>query len=345
MHICQNSCLGFLPLSPSLPDRRHRHADGALPLRKLRRGSAGLHAVWPHPGQAGRGALPPLGHGLLRAAPLLLPGAMQGREGRGAGAWMAWHVPVLGLAALPVHGGGRHQLETRFTSWSCAFPRSPPPPQALPLMPSPWFVLGAELLQGATFALVSSIGPLLDTTPCMPLEPQHHWPAVLTGELCRRVQAWAAGTVHVKRISPPHLRSTVQSIFQVGCCGGAGSFLRLELRFAGGRWCILLQCDGRRCELAVTGIMQCDPAASIPGRACTPAWVPAWAAWLEACCMASLVRRRCSARPPSRWPLAGWPLSPRCGPGVARAAAAGMAQEPVRQQQGQQQQGSTASSA
>ena len=59
-----------------------------------------------------------------------------------------------------------------------------PPPQALPLLPSPWFVLGAELLQGATFAL-----------------------------------AWAAGTVHVKRISPPHLRSTVQSIFQVGFRG------------------------------------------------------------------------------------------------------------------------------
>ena len=62
---------------------------------------------------------------------------------------------------------------------------SPLPPQALPLLPSPWFVLGAELLQGATFAL-----------------------------------AWAAGTVHVKRISPPHLRSTVQSIFQVRVVGG-----------------------------------------------------------------------------------------------------------------------------
>ena len=60
------------------------------------------------------------------------------------------------------------------TSWfvsltclSCALPcpfPPPPHPQALPLMPSPWFVLGAELLQGATFALVGSIHPLCAAT-------------------------------------------------------------------------------------------------------------------------------------------------------------------------------------
>lgn len=53
-------------------------------------------------------------------------------------------------------------------------------------MPSPWFVLPVELLQGLTFAL-----------------------------------AWSAGTVHVKRIAPPRLRGTVQSIFS-GLYTGVG---------------------------------------------------------------------------------------------------------------------------
>ncbi|KAL4434055.1 hypothetical protein ABPG75_000496 [Micractinium tetrahymenae] len=60
---------------------------------------------------------------------------------------------------------------------------------ALPLLPSPWFVLPVELLQGLTFAL-----------------------------------AWSAGTVHVKRIAPPHLRGTVQSIFS-GLYTGVGAGL------------------------------------------------------------------------------------------------------------------------
>lgn len=59
------------------------------------------------------------------------------------------------------------------------------------------------------------------------LVEQHPWPAVLTLQRGCHVQAWAAGTVHVKRISQPHLRSTVQSIFQVGCLGGAGSLVEL----------------------------------------------------------------------------------------------------------------------
>lgn len=69
---------------------------------------------------------------------------------------------------------------------ACAATACPRLVQALPLLPSPWFVLPCELLQGLTFAL-----------------------------------AWAAGTVHVKRISPPHLRGTVQSLFQA-CYTGIG---------------------------------------------------------------------------------------------------------------------------
>lgn len=74
-------------------------------------------------------------------------------------------------------------------------------------MPSPWFVLPVELLQGLTFAL-----------------------------------AWSAGTVHVKRISPPHLRGTVQSIFAglytgVGeLAGGGGGGADFHLMGRGMGW-------------------------------------------------------------------------------------------------------------
>lgn len=47
--------------------------------------------------------------------------------------------------------------------------------QLLPLAPTPWLVLGIELLQGATFAL-----------------------------------GWTAGCVYVKRTAPRHARSTTQ---------------------------------------------------------------------------------------------------------------------------------------
>ncbi|PSC72947.1 Major facilitator superfamily domain-containing 6 [Micractinium conductrix] len=60
---------------------------------------------------------------------------------------------------------------------------------ALPLLPSPWWVLPAELLNGLTLAL-----------------------------------AWSAGTVHIRHIAPPHLRGTVQSVFQ-GLYAGIGSGL------------------------------------------------------------------------------------------------------------------------
>lgn len=51
----------------------------------------------------------------------------------------------------------------------------PFPGQVLPALGNPWLVLGAEALQGATFAL-----------------------------------SWSAACVHVKNISPRHVRSTVQ---------------------------------------------------------------------------------------------------------------------------------------
>eukprot|EP00887_Chlorella_sp_A99_P003417 scaffold7.g3417.t1 len=70
---------------------------------------------------------------------------------------------------------------------------------ALPLAPSPYFVLGAELLQGCTFALLFSAGT---------------W-----GRVGPR-----ACTVNVKRIAPPHLRSTTQSLF-AGLYGGVGAGL------------------------------------------------------------------------------------------------------------------------
>lgn len=54
-------------------------------------------------------------------------------------------------------------------------PPAPATPQALPLLPSVWWVLPVELLQGLTFAL-----------------------------------AWSSGCVYVKRIAPVWLRSTVQ---------------------------------------------------------------------------------------------------------------------------------------
>ncbi|KAL6777249.1 hypothetical protein ACKKBF_B20760 [Auxenochlorella protothecoides x Auxenochlorella symbiontica] len=63
----------------------------------------------------------------------------------------------------------------------------------LPLAPTPWLVLGIELLQGATFAL-----------------------------------GWTAGCVYVKRTAPRHARSTTQSVFSglyTGIGAGVGALL------------------------------------------------------------------------------------------------------------------------
>lgn len=61
--------------------------------------------------------------------------------------------------------------------------------QILPYLPSVWWVLPIELLQGLTFAL-----------------------------------AWSSGCVYVKRVAPVWLRSTVQSIFS-GLYTGIGQGL------------------------------------------------------------------------------------------------------------------------
>jgi hypothetical protein len=104
---------------------------------------------------------------------------------------------------------------------------------ALPLLPTPWLLLPVELLQGATFAL-----------------------------------AWSAGTVHVKRISPPHLRSTVQSLFQ-GLYTGIGE----------GRW------GGRGCGRAGAG-WRLNAWTNMCPMACPSRFQGlAWAALQAGCCM------------------------------------------------------------
>lgn len=57
----------------------------------------------------------------------------------------------------------------------------------IPWLPSLWIILPVEVLQGLTFAL-----------------------------------AWSAGTVHCRDVAPPHLRSSVQSIYS-GLYSGVGA--------------------------------------------------------------------------------------------------------------------------
>ena len=258
------------------PHRRVGHADGPVPVLQLRRRGARLLLLGPPAGAAGGGAGAAPGHGRLRGAPAGLPGEPPSAV-RGCGCAPRGTLVGLGVCLLPA---GCPKLPPRFAA-ACNRPAAAglAPPQALPLLPSAWLVLPVELLQGCTFAL-----------------------------------AWSAGTVQVKRIAPPHLRSTVQSLFQGLYTGIGGQVDGGGL--ASERWCLNLH--PRLLAFAVLCSHRPPPPLTSSPHTMQ---VLAWEVWSGGCCTARSAPPPSFGPPPWRWRLAGWAPWPSCACGAAAAEA------------------------